>query len=355
MDGNGTPDLIVANEAGFAMMLLGNGDGTFQIGASYNSVEIVFGVAAADFNGDGRSDLALAGLDYTMGSPSYLDILIAASGQTTGTAISSSPNPSTFGQNVTVSATVTPATATGTINFADANTFLDAVPVTAGTATYTSDYLSAGSHALTAIYSGDGANASSSSPVATQIVNASPSTTRLSSSLNPSVYGNQVEFTATIAPTEATGTVTFLDGSSLIGSLSFCCGSAIFETSSLAAGSHSITAVSSGPSILTSTSAPVIQVVNQQSTRTSIYATPNPSTLGQAVTVTAEVQPRTAAGVVTFRVGTTILGTATLNKKGEAVLTISTLPEGSHILTAQYPGNMDYKGSISDRLPQTVN
>jgi hypothetical protein len=356
IDGNGTLDLVTGGQNNFFTVLLGKGDGTFQVGPSYEAGNSPNAAIAADFNGDGRTDLAFAATYFGVGDDlAYMDVFLASSAQATGTILSSSLNPSTFSQSVTLSAAVTPATATGTITFSDGVTFLGASPVSGGAATYTSDYLAAGSHSLRAIYGGDATNASSSSSVLTQTVNESASTTALSSSLNPSVFDEGVTFTATVLPSEASGMVTFLDGSTVLGSASFCCGSATFETSSLAVGSHSITAVSSGSSIFTSSSAPLIQVVNQQATKVNISAAPNPSTVGQAVLITAEVKPDTAVGTVTFRAGTTVLGTVTLNKKGEARLSISTLPEGTHILTAQYAGSTDYKGSTSEHLTQTVN
>jgi hypothetical protein len=57
---------------------------------------------------------------------------------------------------------------------------------------------------------------------------------------------------------------------------------------------------------------------------------------------------------VTFKDGTTVLGTKTLSS-GKATLTTSTLALGKHSITAVYGGNADFAGSKSRVLTQTVN
>ncbi len=91
----------------------------------------------------------------------------------------------------------------------------------------------------------ESANTSTSSAL-TQTVNKANTTVTLASSANPSTYGSSVTFTATISPAAATGTVTFKDGSTTLGTGSVGSGKATFAISTLAAGSHSITAVYGG-------------------------------------------------------------------------------------------------------------
>lgn len=71
-------------------------------------------------------------------------------------------------------------------------------------------------------------------------------TTALVSSLNPSTLGQAVTFTATVAGTSPTGTVQFLDGATVLGTVALAGTSATLTTSSLALGSHPITAAYSG-------------------------------------------------------------------------------------------------------------
>src|SRR5437867_2361862 len=96
-------------------------------------------------------------------------------------------------------------------------------------------------------------------------------------------------------------------------------------------------------------------------TTTTLASTPNPSTVGQAVTLTATVRPVAPAtgvptGTVTFRDGpTTVLGTATLGATGTASISVSTLAAGSHPLTAAYGGSLDFLASTSAAVTQVVN
>ncbi len=191
---------------------------------------------------------------------------------TTTTTLSSSANPSTFGQSVTFTASVSPSTATGTITFTDTSTTppttlgtgtIGAGGAPAGTATFTTSSLSVGSHTIVAAYSGDTNNAASTSSPLTQTVNKITTTTTLSSSPNPSTFGQSVTFTATISPSTATGTVTFSIDGTAQPAVTIAGGTASISSSSLSVGSHTITAAYSGDTNdAASTSNTVTQVVN---------------------------------------------------------------------------------------------
>src|SRR5215471_8715365 len=60
LNGDGIPDLVVLDSTAYATVLLGNGDGTFQVGTRYYVGEGPKAIAIADFNGDGALDLAVA-------------------------------------------------------------------------------------------------------------------------------------------------------------------------------------------------------------------------------------------------------------------------------------------------------
>jgi hypothetical protein len=153
----------------------------------------------------------------------------------------------------------------------DGSTALATVSLGAGgVAKFTTAALSAGGHSITAVYSGDANDASSSSAALSETVNKASTTTTLSSSLNPATAGQSVTLTANVSTAgsvAATGTVTFFDGSTSIGTASLVCGVATLSTSFSAAGTHSLTARYSGDTAnATSTSAALNEVVNAVTT-----------------------------------------------------------------------------------------
>ncbi len=137
-----------------------------------------------------------------LASPEYFSQLSA-----TQTAISSSANPSVFGQQLTFTATVSAVspgagTPTGTVTFVDqtTNTTLGSPALDGnGQATVQTSALSVASHVITATYNPNGFLASSSNSL-TQVVNQSQTTTSVSADNNPSVFGQAVTFSATITP-----------------------------------------------------------------------------------------------------------------------------------------------------------
>jgi hypothetical protein len=296
-----------------------------------------------------------------------------ASEATTTTALTSSGNPSSLTQSVTFTATVSPvppATGlpTGTVTFREGTVVLGVGTLNAsGVATFTTATLATGPHAITASYDGDATFAASMSSPLNQTVNKVTTTTTLTSTANPSVPNQLVTFTATITPSSAGsftagGTVTFYDGNTPLGTpVPVTAGKAALTTSSLPLGNHPITAVYTGDANFSGSSSVVLtQVVNQPSTIVALSNFPATSMLNQAVTFTATVSPvppgtGTPTGTVTFRDGTTVLGAATLSSSGVATFTTSTLPGGTHLITATYNGDNTFSASTSPPVNQAVN
>src|SRR5262249_20276885 len=133
-------------------------------------------------------------------------------------------------------------------------------------------------------------------------------------------------------------------------------GQATFTTSALSVGTHSITATYSGDANnATSTSAPLSQVVNQGATTITLTSSPNPSAFGRFVTFTATVTGSSPTGTVTFKDGSTVIGTGTLNGSGQATFTTCTLSVGTHSITATYNGDANNAPSTSSPLLQAIN
>ncbi len=172
----------------------------------------------------------------------------------TSTTYLSGPGSSSPGQSVTFTASVSvdgEATLTGTVSFYDGSTLLGTVTLVNNAASFTTSSLSLGTHTITAVYSGDDDFNGSTSGGLTLTVQMAPTSTYLESSSQTASAGTPVTFTAYIysdsegGPTP-TGTVSFYDGSTLIGTGTVVNGVATFTTSSLSVGDHTITAVYSG-------------------------------------------------------------------------------------------------------------
>jgi hypothetical protein len=274
------------------------------------------------------------------------------------TQLTSSANPSVSGKYVTFTATVSApsgGTPTGTVTFAS-----QAKKTLVGGVARWVPKLSVGTWNITAVYGGD-ANFSGSKSAITQVV--LPATTiSLSSSLNPSTYGQAVTFTAVITSANGTPpngeTITFMKGATVLGTGMLSGGSASFTTSTLPGGTDYIKAVYGGDSNFGgSTSQALPQVVNKATTTTTLVSSLNPSSFGQSVTFTATVKPQFSGrvkGSVTYYDGTTVLKADVGMSGGVAKYTTSTLSAGSHNITATYNGNIDFDSS-SASLTQKVN
>jgi len=289
---------------------------------------------------------------------------------TTATTVSSSPNPSVFGQLVTFTSTTTSSGGVplGTVTFTEgATVWASNVTVNgSGQASFSTTALSVASHTIAATFTGVTGWGNSSGNAAPQVVNKASTSTAVSSSSNPSVYSQPVTFTATVTATApgggvASGTVAFKNGTSTLGTGTLNgSGIATFTTSTLAVGASSITAVYGGSTSFNTSTSPVLtQTVNQDSTTSTVTSSRNPSKHNQSVTFTATVvanAPGTATptGTVTFKDGTNTLHSGSLSS-GKATYATSSLSKGTHQITVVYGGSSNFLTSTSPVLVQTVN
>ena len=315
--------------------------------------------ALSTFNGAGNGTWSLWVFDDATGDAGSISdgwCLRITSQAPTSTAITAAPNPSGYGQSVTFTATVTsggdPVT-TGTVQFADDGTGLGAaVPVASdGTATYTTSALTAGTHPITATYSGSDDLAGSSGS-RSQVVTKASTTTALTSSGTPSQVGSPVTFTATVtagaAPVGA-GSVTFsIDGTDQAPVAVNGSGVATSTTSALTVGSHTIVARYGGTANYDVSDDDLDQVVSALESTTVVVSAPNPSVYGADVTFTATVTSgatTVTTGTVQFSEGGTPYGPAlSLAADGTASLTAGLLPVGTHTITATFSGNATVAG-----------
>ena len=291
--------------------------------ATYSTASLAHGTysVAASYNGDSNFTSSTAtGMTQTVNDPSTM-------------VLSSVPDPSSFGQSVTYTATVngSGATPTGTVTFLDDGSVLNIVGVNgSGVAIDTPTNLNVATHTITAIYSGDSTYAVSNATLTGgQTVSQAVTTSTVVSSNQSTVFGQPMTFTATVTGQYGgtpSGTVTFKDNGTPIGTgllnqqstdtATFTPVSSVINNAS----TQTITAVYAGNINFTTSTGTLTggQTVTQASTSTVVTSSLNPSGYTQTVTFTATVAVTAPGagvptGTVTFKDGTTSLGTGILN------------------------------------------
>jgi Big-like domain-containing protein/VCBS repeat protein/FG-GAP repeat protein/exosortase sorting signal-containing protein len=302
----------------------------------------------------------------------------------TSVAVTTSLTPVAAGVAVTFTATVTGTSPTGTVTFKDGGvTICDAVGLSSGSAQCTVPFAIAGTKAITAEYSGDGVNATSTGTLAGgQVVSPATSSVALATSAAPVNVGAAVTFTATVTGFNPTGTVNFMNAGVTItgcGAVTLAAGSAQCTTSFASAGTKGITADYSGDAANTTSSATLAggQVVNLNGASVQVTSSIATAVLFAPVTYTASVTGTSPTGTVNFRdspdapgTGTTIPGCgAVALVAGQAQCTFTYdasslgVRAGFHFISADYSGdasNQPATGSknqpqLVDRSPTTTS
>lgn len=349
------------------------------VGSNGNaSVQMTSGLALG-----GNNVVAMYSGDSNYAALTSSAVTVTTQASSTSMALSTSTTAPTVGQSITATATLTAGTpAAGTVaptgkvtlNLdGTANTTATlATSGTATTATFTLSIPTGGSHTLQAIYAGDpNYSASTSTPLSLTVAKGATVTT-LTATPTALTTGTPETLTATVAPQTPsgstytiTGTVSFYDGTTLLGTQALTSNTATLPNVTLSTTTtHSITAVYSGDTNwATSTSTAVTLaavLLNDAVTLTASPANPGP---GQAVTLTATVTPsappaataeQNPTGTVVFYNGTTAIGAAvltpSLNDASVATLISANLPGGQAVLTAQYAGDTTYEPGTSNTV-----
>jgi hypothetical protein len=252
-------------------------------------------------------------------------------------------------------------TPTGTVQFLDATTQIGTGTLAAGIATFATSSLNAGTHSITAKYLGDLNSGPGVSPPIVQTVTQTSTTTTLAATPNPGTAGKAVTLTATVklsAGTGAvTGTVTFTDGATTLGTAKLAADGTASLAKILAPGSHSIVATYGGDTNdAGSSSSPLAVTVNLATTGVAITSSGSPATVLSSVTFTAVVTGNgpTPTGTVVFSIDGAAANTATLDGTGKASFSSTSLSVGTHTITAAYSGDTDDTASTSSQLTEVV-
>jgi hypothetical protein len=318
---------------------------------------------------------------FAIGGVSGVGINITSSAPSNDTVVT--------GQTLTFTASITDInntghTPTGTVTFKDAltngttpppaNTLAASVTLNgSGQATFTTSSLASGSHFISIDYNGD-AHFSGGSIELVQNIHASATTTTLTSSPSPMPFGGTVTFSAAVTPTISglgapTGMVVFTEGNTVLGQVAVdSSGNATFRTTSLGAGTHTVTATYHSDPIYASShgddSASPQEITQATTTLSDVTSSlASPYSFGQTVTYTTTVSVTapgggTVAGTVTFKDQNGTLGSGAVGAAGVATFSTGSMTVGTHTITASYAGNANYKSSSDSAsatpLVQTV-
>ena len=378
---NGTPVLLMSD--GSILSYGPPGSETHLLGG-----QGINAIAAADLNGDGRSDLVLANGGTLLANPvANKDVLTPNPGVNTGGitvllgqrsatptgTVTATPNPAPFEAAYTLTATLSTTSATGTATFSVDSASAGTAAVLNGVATLpvaaflqgsSTPPLLPGTHTLTAAYSGD-ANDTSATLTGSFTVSLAPTTVTLTPNTPLSTpYGNPINGTFLVTVVDqaypATGTYTVLDNGVAVPqctALTLLVSCPYGDPQLLHAGPHTLTVAYNGDPInAPSLSNAVPFIITPDTTSATVISSLNPATVGSAVTFTANLTGSvlTPTGQIQFLDNGVILATATLSPTGVATLTTSTLTLGTHPITVAYGGTQDFQPSTSLVLNQQI-
>jgi len=351
----GTITFYAENTAGTN---LGSGtvDGTGHATITFSVLPAGVHHIVAVYNGDSSFAASTASASVT---------LSVAKAHTTPAIVVS--NPSVYGQPVLiVVTTVLPGAGipTGVVTFFDKKKQIGTGKLNfRGQVAFPTTHMWVGKHSLTATYAGDANFLPSviAKPRA-QVIVKDRTTTKITSSLNPSPLGKTVTLTATILPVAPgsrlpKGTVLWKKGTTLLSTSSVSTkGTSTLSLPNLPLGSTSITAQYVGNTNYIASSATFVQTVREPST-TTLKASTTSGLFGQAITFTTTVTSPfgTPSGKVVLKDGTVTIGSGNLDAHGKAKIIVSTLSRGAHSVTAIYNGNTVYVKSSSTVVSETIS
>ncbi len=348
-----------------------NGDDANDLGGT-----LVF-TTVADINSPvGSYTVTPSGLTSTNYTLSFFAGNLSINQAVTGTStVLDTPTPNSLvGTNVELHATVSGGLSpTGTIRISSGSTVLGTVSVSNGSGSIFKTFTIAGTYSLKAEYLGDTNHLSSTGTLIFHVVDKDyADTTTTVSATNPSIVGDEVEFTATVdGAYNPTGDVKFYDGSgaTLLGTSTLSSGSATFKHTFTTAGFHPINAhylgdannhASSGSLLIEVT----VQQEVQKDTPDYVFTLNAPSTsivgtggILLTATVSGAYMP---TGTVEFYNGTTLMGTGSLDGNFEATYTAVFTSVGTYTLHAHYLGDPNNNPSTANATvevttTQTVN
>lgn len=384
----GRPSFVVSD--GNLIGVIRNLGGRQYSGEEFYTAGSFVNTLISDFNGDGLGDILVNRanpLQYPAQSNGSFTVLLnmaSANGNVSG-AINGelvvNPTTAAYNQAFTITATLQGAnsgdpTPTGTVTFNVAGTQLGTVALQSGVATLqvpgsTTKTLPAGDLLAVGSYSGD---LNYGSAEMTAVLDVLEPVYATSTSLTLEADGQTVSsvqagsFVSLVANVSAaqpvtSGTVSFYDGTTVIGQTTIAAGQATFGTNLLSIGPHTLSTrylgikPAAAATFQPSTSSPVTLTITADSTTATLTPSATSLTAGSVLTLTTKVNSTTGTpiGGVTFSDGTQALITLSLDATGTAAFSTASLATGTHTLTARYNANASYAGSVTNTATVTVN
>jgi hypothetical protein len=317
------------------------------------------GSATVSTLGAGTYDItAVYGATTEYAGSSSTAVVLVVNGAPTATALASSANPSSFGQALTFTATVSAgqssAVPAGTVSFHDGGAAIGSATLNAsGVATFTTSSLAVGSHAMTAVYGGSANDEASSSAALNQVVAAAAAMVTLTGTPNPANSGQEVTLTATVAlggSPAGSGQVVFADQFGTLGSAAIAKGQAVLTTSSLAVGTHEMTAtIAAGGYFAAGSSAVLDEVIEAHDFTIALTPARLAVVAGQKAQAVVQLTSLgsyagtlnlTASQIPTYASVSFAEATATLGAGGSAtvVLTVNTASLPAGVGRGEVPG-----------------
>jgi FtsP/CotA-like multicopper oxidase with cupredoxin domain len=355
---NGTTATVTISNIGTAVLSLtmsntgsNPADFTYAPCTSVNpGASCQFTVTFAPSGGGAES----AAINIITNDPGHNPMTVSMTGTgIVGTSMTMTPNTPTYGQNGTVAITVAqaigPVVPSGTVTLSvDGGAPMNQTLSASGTATFTITTPNAGNHTLAANYAAqNGFQASSASGTLT--VNGAPLTITASSgsmtyggpvpTIMPSFSGFVLGQTNTALTTQPTCSTTATSASPVSGSpYPSTCSGAVSPN-------YAITYVNG-----------TVTIAQATSTTAIVSQLPNPSIIGQIVTITYKVTPQFVGsvygGTVTVQAST---GESCSAAATTGACTITFQTGGSRTLTAMYSGDTNVSGSTSAQATQKVS
>jgi hypothetical protein len=361
-NGDGIPDLAVSAVIQGAEIYLGNGDGTFNLKSTVvtGSSGRGYGMATADFNHDGKTDLVVGGALFAGDGTGNFTLMSHVSGNGSPVSVGDFNGDGSPDLITPVYSNSYPFNGTVNISLEQSAVTMVTNPI---------EVLGSGSHNVVASYSGDGVHAASqSSSVA---MTGAPIATTLSLGVTPGTsvsLGTAVQITAAISPNlvggySPTGTMTFNDGSTVLGTGIVSLGQAVFSTSALSVGTHTITAsyggdtnfvaLSSAPTVITVASIAKTPVITWANPAAISYGTPlsgtqlNASSGGVAGSFVYTPAAGTMLGVGVQTLSVTFTPTDTTNYTTATQTASLTVNKATPTITWATPAAISYGTALS--------